>query len=214
MLQRIGDLKRSIERQPGRARRVRGSAWPSPAASPTQGTGTPTRERELALNLTKIGAREARAGRCRDGALAALEESLAIRRALPQTDLTKWQIDVAENLETIGDLKLAAGDKDGALALYEEMLVARPHHGGQATPPTPNGSATCRSASTGSATASSRSATRPARSSTTRRASPSAANWPRPTRRCQRQQDVALNLERIGDLKRGAGDNRRRAQGL
>ncbi len=65
---------------------------------------------------------EARDGRCRDGALAALEESLAIRRKLPQTDLTKYQIDVAENLETIGDLKLAAGDKDGALTFYEEML--------------------------------------------------------------------------------------------
>ena len=57
-------------------------------------------------------------------ALAAYEESLIIRRHLCKGDPTNAsrQLNVAENLEKIGDLKLVAGDIDGAFIAYREML--------------------------------------------------------------------------------------------
>ena len=141
----------------------------------------------------------------RDGALAALEESLAIRRALPQTDLTKWQIDVAENLETIGDLKLAAGDKEGALKLYEEMLgldrtmVANDAANAQWKR---NMSISLNRVGDGKLALGDAAAAQALYEEglVVRRGLAEAEKT------VQRQQDVALNLEKIGDLKRSAGD--------
>ncbi len=210
VLQRIGDLKRSSSDNQGALAAfeealaiVRGFADQNP--------GTDTR-RELALNLTKVGAVKRDLGD-RDGALAALTESLTIRRALPQTDLTKWQIDVAENLETIGDLKLAAGDKPGALELYEEMLALdrtmvakrrrqRPMAAQHVDQPEPGRRRQARARRQGRRAQGLRGGTR---------------RPPRPRladKTVPRLQDVALNLEQIGDLKRGAERFRRCAQGV
>ena len=57
-------------------------------------------------------------------ALAAYDESLTIRRHLSKDDPSNpsRQLNVAGSLEKIGDLKLAAGDAQGALAAYGEMV--------------------------------------------------------------------------------------------
>ena len=60
-------------------------------------------------------------------ALAAYEESLAIRRKLAAADPGNagWQRDVSVSLNKVGDVRLAAGDRAGALAAYEESLAIR-----------------------------------------------------------------------------------------
>ncbi len=59
------------------------------------------------------------------GALAAYEETRAIRVKLASTDenKTEWQYDLAVGVQKIGDLKLASGDIAGALAAFEEDLA-------------------------------------------------------------------------------------------
>ena len=61
----------------------------------------------------------------RAGALAAYEESLAIRRKLAEADPgnAEAQRDLSVSLDKIGDVKLQAGDRAGALAAYEESLA-------------------------------------------------------------------------------------------
>ena len=63
----------------------------------------------------------------RAGALAAYEESLAIRRKLAASDPGNagWQRDLSVSLNKVGDVRLAAGDRAGALSAYEESLAIR-----------------------------------------------------------------------------------------
>jgi hypothetical protein len=66
-----------------------------------------------------------RSGGDRTGALAAYEESLAIRRKLAASDPGNagWQRDVGVNLNRVEDERLEQGDRVGALAAAEESLT-------------------------------------------------------------------------------------------
>ena len=57
----------------------------------------------------------------------AAEESLAIARKLVAADPgnTDWQRRVSQGLDMVGDVRLATGDRVGALAAYEESLAIR-----------------------------------------------------------------------------------------
>jgi tetratricopeptide (TPR) repeat protein len=61
----------------------------------------------------------------RAAALAAYQESLAIRRKLAAADPGNagGQRDVSVSLDSVGDVRLAAGDRAAALAAYEESLA-------------------------------------------------------------------------------------------
>ena len=88
-------------------------------------------QRDLSVSLDRIGDVKLQAGD-RAGALAAYEESLAIRRKLAEADPgnAEAQRDLSVSLDKIGDVKLQAGDRAGALAAYEESLAIRPQAGG------------------------------------------------------------------------------------
>ena len=86
--------------------------------------GNAVAQRDLSVSLDRIGDVKLQAGD-RAGALAAYEESLAIRRKLAEADPgnARAQRDLSVSLNKIGDVKLQAGDRAGALAAFEEGLA-------------------------------------------------------------------------------------------
>ena len=69
-------------------------------------------QRDVSVSLGKVGDVRLAAGD-RAGALAAYEESLAIRRKLAAADPGNagWQRDVSVSLNKVGDVRVAAGDR-------------------------------------------------------------------------------------------------------
>ena len=120
-------------------------------------------QRDVSVSLDKVGDVRLAAGD-RAGALAAYEESLAIRRKLAAADPGNagWQRDVSVSLSKVGDVRLAAGDRAGALAAYEEGLAIMRKLAA---------------------------------------ADPGNAGW---------QRDLSVSLEKVGDVRLAAGDRRGR----
>ena len=59
------------------------------------------------------------------GALAAYSDALDVRRGLAAKEpkSAQWRRALSVGLNKVGDVKLRLGDKDGALAAYEESLA-------------------------------------------------------------------------------------------
>jgi tetratricopeptide (TPR) repeat protein len=83
--------------------------------------GNPQAQRDVVLELNKVGDVELRSGNLA-GALGSYQESLDIARRLATRDPGNAQVqhDIAVGLSRIGDAKLWGGDLAGALAAYQE----------------------------------------------------------------------------------------------
>ena len=83
-------------------------------------------------------------------ARAAYQASLDIAARLAAADPanTEWQRDLSISHDKLGDVAIAAGDLTAARTAYQASLDIRTRGWPPPTPPTPNGSGTCRSATT------------------------------------------------------------------
>jgi hypothetical protein len=109
-------------------------------------------ERDLSVSHNRIGDVLVAQGDL-VAALTAFRKSLAIAEALAGRDAanTQWQRDLSISHNRIGDVRVAQGDLGAAWRRFARVWRS-PRRWPGAMPPTPNGNATCRSATTRSAT--------------------------------------------------------------
>ena len=141
-------------------------------------------------------------------ALAAAERARAIMEELAAADPgnTQWQRDLSVSHTKIGDVLVAAGRREEALAEYRRSLAIREKLAAT-IPATRSGSATCRSATTGSATCWRR------RGDVRRRWRNTARAWPSREARRRRSRQHRVAARPVGqpqqDRRRAGGAGRR-----
>ena len=138
--------------------------------------------------------------------LHAIHQQVQARAAADPAN-TEWQRDLSVSHNRLGDVAIAAGD----LAAARDRLPGQPGHRRAGwpppTPPTPNGSATCPSATTGSGTWRRRPGTWPPPATTYQAsldirarlaaADPANTDW---------QRDLSVSHNKLGDVAAAAGD--------
>ena len=131
---------------------------------------------------------------------------IAARLAAADPANTEWQRDLSVSHNQLGDVAIAAGDLAAARAAYQAGLDIRTGWP-PPTPPTPNGSATCPSATTSWGTWRWRPGTWP------RPAPPTRPPWTSRTRlaaadpaNTEWQRDLSISHNKLGDVAIAAGD--------
>ena len=154
--------------------------------------GNAPAQRDLSVSLIKVGDVKLQAGD-RAGAVGAYEESLAIRRTLAEAgpDNAEAQRDLSVSLDRIGNVNLQAGDRDGALAAYEENFAIR-RTSAEADPGNAQAQRDLSVSLDKIGDVKLKEATTLGRARPMRRASPSAARWPRSTPATPRRNATCL----------------------